>query len=119
MTWTERVGDLATNVTLVIVNFIRIFTLILSIAAEKLDGLVTALAERSEGGISRTTETGSGWLSLPASVAWGLAAILLRAASVITVFTRQATATADDFLRALVEEDQPEPPAPARYGSDT
>lgn len=119
MTWAERVGDLATNVVLVIINSLRIFTLLLRIAAEWIDRFVTSLAERSEGGINRTGPTGSAWISLPASVAWGIAAILLRAASVITVFVRQITATLDGFLEALAAEadGEPEPPtAPPSYG---
>ena len=119
MTWAERVGDLATNVVLVIINFLRIFTLLLRIAAEWIDRFVTNLAERSESGISRTGSTGSGWISLPASVAWGIAAVLLRATSVITVFARQITAMLDGFLEALggEAEGEPElPTAPPPYG---
>jgi len=117
MTWAERVGDLATNIVLVIINFLRIFTLLLRIAAEWIDRFVTSLAERSEGGISRTGSSGNAWISLPASVAWGIAAVLLRAASVITVFVRQITATVDGFLEALAGESggEPEPPPPS-YG---
>jgi len=113
MTWAERVGDLATNVALVFINFLRIFTLILRIAADKIDGFVTSLAERSEVGISRTGASGAAWIALPASVAWGIAAVLLRATSVITVFTRQITAMADGFLEALAEEADREPEQPS------
>ncbi len=71
MTWAERFGDLAVNVMLVALNLIRIFTLLLRIATERIDELVTALSERSEGGIRQSdTRTGS-WISLPASVLWG------------------------------------------------
>ena len=113
MTWAERVGDLATNVALVLINFLRIFTLVLRIAADKIDDFVTSLAERSEGGISRTGIGNSAWISLPASVAWGIAAVVLRAASVITVFARQITATTDGFLEALAGETEGdlEPPS--------
>jgi hypothetical protein len=112
MTWAERVGDLAANVVLVIINFLRIFTLLLRIAAEWIDRFVTNLAERSEGGISRAGSTGNAWISLPASVAWGIAAVVLRASSVITVFARQITATLDGFLEDLAGEagGEPEPP---------
>jgi hypothetical protein len=109
MTWAERVGDLATNVALVIINFLRIFTLLLRIAAEWIDRFVTSLAERSEGGIGRTGSAGSAWIALPASVAWGIAAVLLRAVSVVTVFARQITATLDGFLEALAGEANGEP----------
>jgi hypothetical protein len=110
VTWAERFGDLATNVALVLINALRIVTLLVSIAADKLDDFITALAERSEGGISPASGTARGWLSLPASVAWGIAAIALRATSVVTVFIRQAAATVDGFLEALSEG--PEPPQP-------
>jgi len=116
MTWAERVGDLATNLALIVINLLRIFTLVFRIAAEKLDTFVTNLAERSEGGISRTGRGGSGWISLPAAVAWGVAAVILRAASVVTVFLRQVTATVDEFLEALtgpVSATAPEPPPEA------
>lgn len=111
MTWAERVGDLATNGALVLINFIRIFTLILRIAAGAVDGFVTGLAERSEGGISPVGTGNRTWVSLPAAVAWGIAAILLRALSVLTVFARQATTTADEFFRTLAEDRQPAAPA--------
>jgi hypothetical protein len=104
MTWAERVGDLATNVVLVLINFLRIFTLIVRIAAEKIDGFVINLAERSEGGIRSTGTGASTWIALPASVAWGIAAVILRALSVITVFIRQITTTLDEFLEALTAE---------------
>ncbi|MFQ5523802.1 MAG: hypothetical protein ACE5F5_09530 [Acidimicrobiia bacterium] len=111
MTWAERFGDLATNVALVLINALRIITLLVSIAADKVDGFVTSLAERSEGGISPASGAARGWLSLPASVAWGIAAIALRAISVVTVFLRQAAATIDGFLEALSEG--PEEPQPS------
>lgn len=104
MTWAERVGDFATNVALVIINLGRLVTLLLRVAAELLDRFVTNLAERSEGGISAVGATARSWVSLPTAVFWGIAAIVLRAASVVTVFARQATETVDDFLRTLAEE---------------
>lgn len=116
MTWADRFGDLVTNVVLVVISAIRIVTLLLAIAAEKVDGFVTALAERSEGGISRTTESLQGWLRLPATVAWGIAAIILRALSVVTVFVRQATATVDEFFLVLAEGDGLSPTPPTQGG---
>ncbi len=71
MTWAERVGDLATQIALVLINFGRIFTLILRVMTDKIDGFVTGLAERSEGGITPTGSLGRVWVSLPAAVAWG------------------------------------------------
>jgi hypothetical protein len=104
MTWAERVGDLATTFALVLINFGRIFTLIFRVLTAKIDGLVTNLAEKSESGITPTGSTAKSWVSLPAAVAWGVAAIVLRTVSIITVFARQLTETVDEFLRALAEE---------------
>lgn len=104
MTWAERVGDLFTNIALVIINALRIVTVPLRVAAEKIDGLVTNLAERSETGISRSEVPGRTWVGIVAQVAWGIAAIVLRVISVATVFVRQVVTTVDDFLRALAEE---------------
>jgi hypothetical protein len=103
MTWTERVGDFAATVALLLVNLGRIVTLFARVAATALDGFVTNLAERGETGITRGT-TARAWVGLPAAVAWGVAAIVLRALSVVTVFVRQVTETSDDFLRALTGE---------------
>jgi hypothetical protein len=104
MTWSERVGDLATNIILVLVNAIRILTLAMRILARILDGLVTSLGERSEQGLSRTgVASGAEWLQLPARVAWGIAAVALRVISIATVFLRQATEAIDEFFRVLAE----------------
>ena len=103
MTWAERVGDLATNVALVGINLSRIFTLAASILATKVDDLVTSLGERSENGLARTDTATGTWVSLPAKVLWGLAAIALRLVSIVTVFVRQLTNAADDFFRTLAE----------------
>ncbi|MFQ5516387.1 MAG: hypothetical protein ACE5E8_02335 [Acidimicrobiia bacterium] len=106
MTWAERVGDLATNVALVLVNAARIVTVPVRVLAEKLDQLVTNLAERSETGISRSSAPGRSWVSIVAQVAWGVAAVALRILSVATVFVRQVATTLDDFLRTLAEGDR-------------
>ncbi len=104
MTWSERVGDLATNIVLVLVNLVRIVTLAARLLARILDGLVTNLGEHSEQGLSRTgVASGAEWLQLPARVAWGVATILLRVLSVATVFLRQATEAVDEFFRILAE----------------
>ena len=104
MTWAERVGDLARNIALTTINFFRLFTVILRVVTEKIDGLVVALAEHGEEGI-RATETGAKtFIRLPTSVAWGIASILLRAVSLVTVFARQVATTADELLRHLAEE---------------
>ena len=104
MTWAERVGDLATTFAIVLINFGRIFTLIFRVLTKQIDGLVTNLAEKSESGISPTGTTAKSWVSLPAAVAYGVAAIVLRTVSIVTVFARQITETVDEFLRSLAEE---------------
>jgi hypothetical protein len=105
MTWAERVGDLATTLALVLINFGRIFTLILRVLTKQIDGLVTNLAEKSESGLSETPGASLGsWVRLPGAVAYGVAAIILRTVSIATVFARQVMETADEFLRSLAEE---------------
>lgn len=106
MTWAERVGDLATNVALVFINFFRIFSLVARIAAGRLDSFVTALAETSEGGIRRQETPGTAWTRLPAAVLWGVASVFLRLLSIVTVFLRQLTFTLDEFLRVLAEGEE-------------
>ena len=103
MTWAERVGDLATNVALVFINLARIFTLLIRILSEKLDSFITGLGERSEVGLRSTDAPGSTWLSLPAAVLWGVAAVALRFVSIATVFVRQLSVTVDEFFRVLAE----------------
>lgn len=111
MTWAERVGDLATNVALVLINFARIFSLLLRILTERLDEFVTGLGERSEAGLTRTsTPGGNTWIGLPAAVLWGVAAVLLRALSIVTVFARQLFAAIDEFFRVLAEGQGPRTP---------
>src|SRR5579884_1289782 len=112
MTWTERVGDVATTVALLLVNLGRIVTLLVRVAATTLDRFVTNLAERGESGITRSGTSARSWVGLPAAVAWGVAAIALRGLSVVTVFTRQVAETADDFLRTLVDGTETAPTAP-------
>ena len=108
MTWAERVGDLATNLALVLINFARIFTLLFRILTEKLDEFITSLGERSEAGLTRTTTpSGNTWIGLPATVLWGIAAVLLRALSIVTVFARQLFAAIDEFFRVLAEGQGP------------
>jgi hypothetical protein len=112
VTWAERVGDLATNMALVLINFARIFSLLLRILSEKLDEFVTGLGERSEAGLTRTaTPGGNTWIGLPAAVLWGVAAVVLRALSIVTVFARQLFAAIDEFFRVLAEGQNPRTPA--------
>jgi hypothetical protein len=104
MTWAERVGDLARNTALTGINFVRLFTVVIRVLTERIDGLIVALAERGEEGIKPTEASARSWLRLPTMVAWGVATIVLRAASIATVFTRQVATTSDEFLRHLAEE---------------
>ncbi|GBD85163.1 hypothetical protein BMS3Abin02_01567 [bacterium BMS3Abin02] len=117
MTWAERVGDLATNLALVVINAFRILTVPVRVAAEKLDDLVTSLAERSETGISRTPSPGRTWVAIIAQVAWGIAAVVLRVFSVVTVLVRQVVTAIDEFFRDLAEAQSsvgsPQPPTPS------
>ncbi len=103
MTWAERVGDVATNVALVLINLGRIFTLIVRSAAIAIDDLVTSLAERSETGIRPVEAPGTTWVARITAVAWGVAAVALRTLSIATVFVRQVAVTLDEFLRVLAE----------------
>ena len=113
MTWTERVGDVATTVALLLVNLGRIVTLFVRVATTALDRFVTNLAERGESGMAGSGTSARSWVGLPAAVAWGAAAIVLRALSVVTVFARQVAETADDFLRSLTDDGTAPGPAPA------
>lgn len=103
MTWAERVGDLATNIALVFINLVRVVTLLARILAGKLDSFVTGLGERSEQGLARVDTSGRAWVRLPTNVLWGVAAVVLRLLSIVTVFLRQITTTLDDFFRVLAE----------------
>jgi len=103
MTWSDRVGDLATQIALVFINIARVFTVVVRLAAEKGDGFITALAERSEQGIRPSEPRQVGWTRLVAAVFWGIAAVVLRLASIATVFVRQLATTVDDFFRVLAE----------------
>ena len=103
MTWAERFGDLATNIALVFIMALRIVTLLVRILFSRLDTFVTTLGERSEEGLRPTETDETAWTRLPASVFWGIAAVTLRIASIVTVFGRQLSFTADEFLRTLAE----------------
>lgn len=103
MTWAERVGDLGTNIALVVINLARIFTLAAKILTEKVDDLVTSLGERSEQGLTRSDTPAGTWVRLPAAVLWGIAAVVLRGISIATVFLRQVANAVDEFFRVLAE----------------
>jgi hypothetical protein len=112
MTWTERVGDVATTIALLLINLGRIVTLFVRVATTALDRFVTNLAERGESGIAKSGASGRSWVGLPAAVTWGAAAIVLRSLSVVTVLARQIAETGDDFLRTLTDDGTALGPAP-------
>ncbi|MBI4218506.1 MAG: hypothetical protein HY682_00075 [Chloroflexi bacterium] len=103
MTWAERVGDLSKSVALLFISIGRVFTLAVRIGAELLDRLVVNLAEKGEDGIRPLQSNAKAYISVPTMVVWLAASIVLRVASIGTVLARQATTTADEFLRHLAE----------------
>ncbi|MBI2171188.1 MAG: hypothetical protein HYU30_04095 [Chloroflexi bacterium] len=96
---------MATQIALVLINLARVFTIPIRFAAERLDGFITSLAERSEEGIRPAEAPRVGWTRIIAAVFWGIAAVALRIGSIVTVFTRQLAVTVDDFFRALAERE--------------
>lgn len=102
MTWAERVGDLATNVTLVALTTIRIVTELIRIATVAVDSLVTALGEGSESGL-KSTEAKGLWLRLPGTVLLGAAMAILQFIAIFTVLARQTATTVNEFVRTLAE----------------
>lgn len=117
MTWAERVGDLATRLTLVVLLTIRIFTEILRLVFVTLDRFVTDLGERSEAGLRRTETAERAWIRLPGSVLLGLAFVILQFLAIFTVLFRQAATKLNDLIVGLAEGEEritgaaPTPPA--------
>lgn len=107
MTWAERVGDLATRMTLVVLTAIRIVTELIRLVFVTLDGFVRDLGERSEGGLRRL-EGGQAraWVSLPGTVLLGIAYVVLGLLSIFTVLLRQAATKVNDFVVGLAEGDE-------------
>jgi len=116
MTWAERVGDLATRLTLVLLMAIRIVTELLRLFFVTLDRFVTDLAERSEGGLRRTEATERAWVRLPGAVLLGLAYAVLLFFSIFTVFLRQGSTLLNDFVISLAEGEPPVGGAPPASG---
>ena len=114
MTWAERVGDLATNVTLVILATIRIVTVIVRFFFVIIDSLVTDLGRRTEEGLGRTGVAAQAWVRLPGQVLLGVALAILQLLAIFTVLLRQAATKLDDFFRGLAEGEEMvlAPPAP-------
>jgi hypothetical protein len=120
MTWAERVGDLATQLALVLLTFIRIFTELLRLLFVTLDRFVMGLGEQTEEGLRRTEASERAWVKLPGMVLLGLAFVILQFLAIFTVLFRQAATKLNDFIVALAEGEekiieaaQPPPPPPA------
>lgn len=112
MTWAERVGDLATQLTLVILNSLRIITELLRIFFVTIDRFVMGLGEQSEKGLDRSAATERAWVRLPGSVLLGLAFVVLQFAAIFTVLFRQAATKLNDFVVTLAEGEEVAPPTP-------
>lgn len=103
MTWAERVGDLATRITMVILLTLRIFTELLRLAFVTLDRFVMDLGRRSEAGLDHMETSGRGWVRLPGAVLLGVAYVILEFFAIFTVFFRQAATVVNDFVVGLAE----------------
>lgn len=106
MTWAERVGDLATRLTLVVLLTIRIITELLRLIFVTLDRFVMDLGERSEEGLRRTEAAERAWVRLPGSILLGLAFVLLQFLAIFTVLLRQAAVKLNDFIVGLAEGEE-------------
>lgn len=120
MTWAERVGDVATRLTLVILTAVQIITELLRLLFMTLDRFVIDLGELSEGGLGRMQASERAWVRLPGSVVLGLIFAVLQILAIFTVLFRQAATKLHDFIVGLAEGEArimeaapPAPPAPA------
>lgn len=118
MTWAERVGDLATQLTLVLLTALRIVTELLQLFFVTLDSFVMGLGEQAEAGLRRTEVSERAWVRLPGSVLLGIAFVILQFLAIFTVLFRQAATKLNDFIIALAEGEEritgvaPIPPSP-------
>lgn len=103
MTWAERVGDLATRITMVILLALRIVTELLRLIFVTIDKFVSDLGKRSEFGLDRMETSGRGWVRLPGAVLLGVAYVILEFCAIFTVFFRQAATLLNDFVIGLAE----------------
>jgi hypothetical protein len=106
MTWAERVGDLASRLTLVVLTAIRIITELLRLIFVTLDRFVMDLGERSEAGLERAGESEQAWVRLPGLVLLGLALVILQFLAIFTVLLRQAATKVNDFIIGLAEGEE-------------
>ena len=118
MTWAERVGDLATRFTLVVLAALRIITEFLQLLFVTLDRFVMGLGEQSEAGLQQTETSERAWVRLPGTVLLGIAFVILQFLAIFTVLFRQAATKLNDFIVALAEGEEritgaaPTPPPP-------
>lgn len=112
MTWAERVGDLATRVTLVFLLAIRIFTELIRLFFVMIDRFIQDLGRRSETGLQETDASDRGWVKLPGAVLLGVAYVFLEFFAIFTVFFRQAATMLNSFVIGLADGE-------ARILSDT
>jgi hypothetical protein len=106
MTWAERVGDLATRTTLVLLTSIRIFTELARLVFVTVDRFVMDLGERTEAGLRQTEISDRAWLRLPGVVLLGIAFIMLAFLAIFTVFLRQLATRLNDFVVGLAEGEE-------------
>lgn len=103
MTWAERVGDLATRITLVLLLAIRVVTELLRMFFVMIDRFVQDLGQRSESGLERTDSAERGWVRLPGAVLLGIAYVILEFLAIFTVLFRQAATMLNSFVVGLAE----------------
>lgn len=106
MTWVERVGDLASRLTLVVLTAVRIVTELLRLIFVTLDRFVMDLGELSEAGLQRTEASERAWVRLPGSVLLGIGFVVLQFLAIFTVLLRQAAAKVNDFVVGLAEGEE-------------
>ena len=106
MTWAERVGDLATRLTLTVLLAVRILTEILRLIFVTLDRFVMELGELSEAGLRRTEAAERAWVRLPGAVLLGIAFLILQFLAIFTVLLRQAATKINDFIVGLAEGEE-------------
>ena len=106
MTWADRVGDVATRLTLVVLLTIRIVTELIRLVFVTVDRLVMDLGERSESGLTRVEASERAWVRLPGSVLLGIAFVILQFLAIFTVFFRQASTLLNNLVIALAEGEE-------------
>lgn len=106
MTWATRVGDLATQFTLVILNALRLVTELLRLLFVTLDRFVMGLGEQSETGLNRASASDRAWVRLPGAILLGIAFFILQFLAIFTVLFRQLATKLNDFIVALAEGDR-------------